>query len=1161
LIHHQFVTQVFIGGRDMSATVYALLVGIDAYRAPVPTLHGCKNDVRAIQAYLQERARHSQSFQLEALLLEDAQATRQALIAGFRNHLAKAGPDDVVLFYYSGHGSQEPTPPEFVTLEPDGLDETLVLFDSRDPGQFDLADKELTKLIKEVADRAGHVAVILDCCHSGSGTRALDEDGIATRRAPMDQRMRPASSFLFTASELAGADDQPAERALSASGWSGLAQGKHVLLAACRSSETAKETQIDGQPRGAFSAALMAALRGIGPEATYSDLVKRASAQVRSMVQQQTPQLEALGKAKLETNFLGGAVPARGPYFTLMFDPVQGWVIDGGAVHGVRMNSVSETTTLAVFGLESQVEDWQDLNGALATLEVTQVLPELSKVNVKPTGAALEKITYRAIVTGQPVPALGVWLTGDAAGVTLAREAMLNARGAGLVSLFVREATSQDDATFRLHAEANHFRITRAGSQRRLGQIVTDVQGFDPEGSKKVTARLEHMARWQLTSQLENPGSRLGNAIELKVSPVPSPPEPWPDTGEVKLEQTSVEAPEYTIRLKNTANKPLYCALLYLDESYGVHTDLMQGEWLKPGEEAFAFGGDPISSWVPDDWYDAGITEVHDRVKLIVSTAEFDATLLAQPELDVALEKDSKAVTRGITNTLSLLMERNNTRAGGTRPGDTTRFADWATNDLPITTVRLLEGRAIPNATGQSIALGPNVTLAGHGSLSGQARLTSLPQAARDLENRTVPTLLSSDPNGWQPWSFTASRGGDPGLGALELNDVQHAEQVTPENPLRLHVAGTNLADGESVLATAWDPTTQLFLPLGIAVQEEDGISINLERLPTPAAINQRSLAGSIQILFQKFIAQTLGTEFPYPLLRAATVNEAGQVTYSRPDEVASLAQHAKNILLFIHGIIGDTESMVPCVHPKRFGIDLPAMTDGYDLILTFDYENINDGIEKAANGLKACLEKAGLNQKRDGRSLKIVAHSMGGLISRWYIEKLGGNTAIDKLVMLGTPNAGSPWPNVQAWATGMLGVGLNALGTGFWPVRIIGGLLGLIEKVDTNLDEMTPGSGILKALADPATPDPGVPYIIIAGDVTQNTEKQAVLERLLKRLGTVALFSSQPNDIAVLNSSIVSVNTNRNPKPLTPASVACDHMSYFGSVEGIQALEQALRG
>ena len=47
-------------------------------------------------------------------------------------------------------------------------------FDSRSPGSWDLADKEIAKLIGDVAAKGPHVAVILDCCHSGSGTREID---------------------------------------------------------------------------------------------------------------------------------------------------------------------------------------------------------------------------------------------------------------------------------------------------------------------------------------------------------------------------------------------------------------------------------------------------------------------------------------------------------------------------------------------------------------------------------------------------------------------------------------------------------------------------------------------------------------------------------------------------------------------------------------------------------------------------------------------------------------------------------------------------------------------------------------------------------------------------------------------------------------------------
>jgi len=37
-----------------------------------------------------------------------------------------------------------------------------------------------------------------------------------------------------------------------------------------------------------------------------------------------------------------------------------------------------------------------------------------------------------------------------------------------------------------------------------------------------------------------------------------------------------------------------------------------------------------------------------------------------------------------------------------------------------------------------------------------------------------------------------------------------------------------------------------------------------------------------------------------------------------------------------------------------------------------------------------------------------IIAHSMGGLVSRYYIENLGGDSKVDKLVTIGTPNHGT---------------------------------------------------------------------------------------------------------------------------------------------------------
>src|SRR5262249_21132122 len=211
------------GPTAMPRTLYALLVGIDQYPAPLSRLYGCVNDIDAIGVTLHERVAADRDFRLDARVLKDAEATRRAVIAGFRKHLARAGPDDVALFYFSGHGSQQQSPPELWAVEPDHLDETLVCYDSRLAGQggWDLADKELARLIAEAAEKGAHVAVVLDCCHSGSGTRNLDLEETAVRRAPTDLRRRPFATFLAEA----GRDTR--SPAPSPSGWGTVGGARH----------------------------------------------------------------------------------------------------------------------------------------------------------------------------------------------------------------------------------------------------------------------------------------------------------------------------------------------------------------------------------------------------------------------------------------------------------------------------------------------------------------------------------------------------------------------------------------------------------------------------------------------------------------------------------------------------------------------------------------------------------------------------------------------------------------------------------------------------------------------------------------------------------------------------------------------------------------------
>ncbi|MBC6477926.1 MAG: caspase family protein [Hormoscilla sp. GM7CHS1pb] len=110
-------------------------------------LSGCVNDITAVEEYLRDRIPETR---LQLVKLIDAETTRQKIIDGFTTHLCQAGSEDVALFYYAGHGSQGCAPEEHWNMEPDRLNETIICWDSRTEGVWDLADKELAYLIDKV---------------------------------------------------------------------------------------------------------------------------------------------------------------------------------------------------------------------------------------------------------------------------------------------------------------------------------------------------------------------------------------------------------------------------------------------------------------------------------------------------------------------------------------------------------------------------------------------------------------------------------------------------------------------------------------------------------------------------------------------------------------------------------------------------------------------------------------------------------------------------------------------------------------------------------------------------------------------------------------------------------------------------------------------------
>lgn len=150
--------------------------------------------------------------------------------------------NDQILFHFSGHGSQMPN---ITGTEPDGLDETIVTYDSRtsDPHIYDIPDKTFAALLNQLAQAKGNrITVIFDSCHSGSGTRRVELPGaVFTGLAPADTTLPPADLDADLRATFS-------MRRVGPSGWA-RAENSYVLLAACRDRELSKEyrTLVDGQ--------------------------------------------------------------------------------------------------------------------------------------------------------------------------------------------------------------------------------------------------------------------------------------------------------------------------------------------------------------------------------------------------------------------------------------------------------------------------------------------------------------------------------------------------------------------------------------------------------------------------------------------------------------------------------------------------------------------------------------------------------------------------------------------------------------------------------------------------------------------------------------------------------------------------------------------------
>jgi len=296
---------------------WALLVGINNYKYPdrVSPLAGSINDIENMKSVLVGKFEFPPE---NIFVLKDAEATHAGIVGAIQNQLiAKAQKDDIILFHYSGHGSQMK---DDTGKQISGLEETIVPYDSRDPnGQvFDITGAELHGLLLQLAAKTKNITFILDSCHSGRLVRGARVRGIkADNRKPPDQ----PPPYAVATRRLGEAGSEPSLR--------------YAFIAAATSRESAFEHLAGGKEYGALTYFLVQQLRNSGSGITYRDVMDKVNGIVTANYPSQHPQLEGaaadqfvFGDASSLSRTFVTAVPLTGTRVSLGAGQVQGASID-----------------------------------------------------------------------------------------------------------------------------------------------------------------------------------------------------------------------------------------------------------------------------------------------------------------------------------------------------------------------------------------------------------------------------------------------------------------------------------------------------------------------------------------------------------------------------------------------------------------------------------------------------------------------------------------------------------------------------------------------------------------------------------------------------------------------------------------------------------------
>ena len=102
--------------------------------------------------------------------------------------------------------------------------------------------------------------------------------------------------------------------------------------------------------------------------------------------------------------------------------------------------------------------------------------------------------------------------------------------------------------------------------------------------------------------------------------------------------------------------------------------------------------------------------------------------------------------------------------------------------------------------------------------------------------------------------------------------------------------------------------------------------------------------------------------------------------------------------ILLVHGLV-DNRSIFTLLRRT-------LRRRGFGRVMTVNYSPFTHDIRSAANRLHALIEQ--ICEETGYERVHVVGHSLGGVIARYYVQRLGGDARVHTLCTLGSPHAGT---------------------------------------------------------------------------------------------------------------------------------------------------------